>query len=138
MDDILGKAALVLLAVPLGLQAGDVRLGTCETSVGAWEFATKEGGRVVIANESEKYHVLWITTFVNADGNTEAEGIAAECSCQDAAKKLVWKCRVAFSLQPSQVGTDQVYEWAVDGATLNSWYVSPDGKRSATPMRRPR
>ncbi len=138
MRKLLGTAAVVLLATPLGLQAGDVRLGRCETSVGAWDFASKEGGRAVIAKQGEKYHVMWITTFVNTDGRTEPEGIAAECTCQDAPMKLVWKCRVAFSLQSSQIGTDQTYEWAVDGDTLSSWYVAPDGKRSATPIRRAR
>jgi hypothetical protein len=136
MRDLLRAAAVLLLATPLRLQAGDVRLGSCETSAGAWEFTSKEGGRAMIAKEGEKYHVMWITTFVNTDGMTEPEGIAAECTCQDSPRKLVWKCRVAFSLQSSQIGTDQMYEWALDGDTLSSWYVAPDGKRSATPIRR--
>ncbi len=138
MRNVLGTAALVLLATPLGLRAADVPLGTCETSAGAWEFATREGGRAVISRQGDRYHVIWITTFVNGDGRIEPEGIAAECRCQDAPQKLVWKCRVAFSLQASQIGTDQTYEWAVDRGTLNSWYVAPDGTRSATPMKRPR
>ena len=138
MRSVLGTAAVVLLATPLGLRASDVQLGSCETSVGAWEFTSKDGGRAVIARQGDKYHVMWITTFVDTDGRTQPEGIAAECTCQDAPKKLVWKCRVAFSLQPSQIGADQTYEWAVDGETLNSWYVAADWQRSATPIRRAR
>ncbi len=138
MRHAFGIAALLLLATPVGLRAGDVPLGACESSIGAWEFATKEGGRAVIARETGKYHVIWITTFVNADGKTEPEGIAAECTCQDTPKKLVWKCRVAFSLEASQIGADQTYEWAVDRGILSSWYVAPDGTRSATPITRPR
>ncbi len=138
MRSLPGIAAVVLLGTPLALGASDVPLGSCETSAGAWEFTSREGGRAVIARQGEKYHVMWITTFVDANGKTEPEGIAAECSCRDAPKKLVWKCRVAFSLQSSLIGADQTYEWTVDGGTLNSWYVAPDGTRSATPMRRVR
>jgi hypothetical protein len=138
MRNFLGTATVALLATPLGLQAGDVRLGNCESSVGAWEFTSKEGGRAVIAREGDKYHAMWVTTFVNSNGMTEPEGIAAECTCQNASNRLVWKCRVAFSFQSSQIGADQMFEWAVDGDTLNSWYVAPDGNRSATGIRRPR
>jgi hypothetical protein len=129
---------MVLLAMPPVVQASDVQLGSCETSAGAWEFTSKEGGRAVIARQGDKYQVMWITSFVDTAGRTQPEGIAAECSCRDAPKKLVWRCRVAFSLETSLTGTDQTYEWAVDGGTLNSWYVAPDGKRSATPIRRAR
>ena len=136
MRGFLATAAAVLLATPIGLQAGDVPLGSCETSVGAWDFTSKEGGRAVIARQGERYHVMWITTFVDPGGKTQPEGIAAECTCRNAPEKLVWKCHVALSLDPSLIGADQTYEWAVDGGTLSSWYVAPDGKRSATPLRR--
>ncbi len=136
MRKILEAAVVAALASPLGLQARDVKLGTCETSVGAWEF--KEGGRALIAKEGDEYRVLWITTFVNTNGATEPEGVAGDCTCQDASKKLVWKCRVAYSFESSQIGTEQTFEWIVDGDTLNSWYIAPDGKRSATGLRRPK
>jgi hypothetical protein len=136
MRGVLGATVVLVLVSPLGLHAADARLGTCDASVGAWEF--KEGGRAVIARDGDKYHVIWVTTFVNANGATEPEGVAAVCTCQDASAKLVWKCRVAYSFEPSQIGTEQTFEWAVDGDTLNSWYIAPDGKRSATGMRRPK
>jgi hypothetical protein len=138
MRSLLGATAVVLLASPLGVHAADVRLGTCEASVGAWEFASKEGGRAVIARGGDRYHVMWVTTFVDSQGVTQPEGIAAECTCRDAPTRLAWKCRVAFSFDSSLVGAEQTYEWAVDGGTLNSWYVAPDGTRSATPLRRPK
>jgi hypothetical protein len=127
---------VMLMTTPLVLQAGDASLGTCAASVGAWEFV--EGGRAVIARDGEKYHALWLTTFVNGDGATEREGVAAQCTCQDAPAKLAWKCRVAYSFDARQVGTEQTFEWTVDGGTLNSWYIAPDGTRSATALRRPR
>jgi hypothetical protein len=136
MRGLFGAAVVVFLASPPGLQAADARLGTCATSVGAWEFTSKEGGRAVIARDGDAYHVMWVTTFVDTAGATQPEGIAAECACQDAPGKLVWKCRVAFSFDASTIGAEQTFEWAVDGGTLNSWYVAPDGKRSATPLRR--
>ena len=138
MQRLFEAAVVVLLASPLALQAGDVTLGTCEGSVGAWEFTSPEGGRAVIARDGGKYRVLWVTTFVNERGVTEPEGIAADCTCQDAPQKLVWKCRVAYSLQAGLLGAEQTFEWAVDGGSLNSWYVAPDGKRTATGIRRAR
>ena len=138
MGSLLRTMIFVLLASPLGLQAADVKLGTCETSVGAWEFTTKEGGRAVIAKEGGKYHVLWLTSFTNTSGTAEPEGVAAECTCHDGSNKLLWRCRVAFSFQTSDIGTEQNFEWIVDGGTLNSWYIAPDGKRSATGIRRPK
>lgn len=136
MRRLIWATALVLLASPLGLQGGDVRLGSCEASVGAWEFSSEEGGRAVIAREGDKYHALWITTFAAADGRTQPEGVAADCTCRDASDKLVWKCLVTFSFDSSQVGATQTFEWTVDGGTLKSWYIAPDGKRSATGLRR--
>jgi hypothetical protein len=138
MRRFLGAAVVVLLASPLVLHAADVRLGSCEGSVGAWDFATKEGGRAVIAKEGSTYHAVWITTFVNTNGETEPEGVAADCICQDAPNKLVWKCRVAFSLQSNQTGAEQTFEWTTDGRTLTSWYIGPDGTRSGTAIRRPK
>lgn len=134
----LGATVLLLLTSTLRLHAEDLKLGSCDASGGAWEFTSEEGGRAVIARDGDKYHVIWVTTFVNTGGTTEPEGIAADCSCHDAPNKLVWNCSVAFSFQPGQVGTQQTYEWTVDGNTLKSWYIAPDGKRSATGMRRPR
>ena len=136
MRSTLGAMVVMLLVSPLELQAGDASLGTCVASVGAWEFI--EGGRAVIARDSDKYHAVWLTTFVNTDGATEREGVAAQCTCQDASDKLVWKCRVAYSFEPSQVGAEQTFEWTVNGGTLNSWFIAPDGTRSATALRRPR
>jgi hypothetical protein len=138
MRKTVGVVVAVLLAPALGLQAGDARLGSCATSTGAWEFTSAEGGRAVIAKDGDKYHAVWITTFVNPNGRTEPEGVAADCTCQDASNKLVWKCRVAYSFQSDQIGADQTFEWAVDGGTLNSWYIAPDGTRSATGLRRPK
>jgi len=128
----------VLLAPSLGLQAGDAKLGSCATSIGAWEFTSPVQGRAVIAKDGDRYHVLWITTFVNTNGRSEPEGVATECTCQDASNKLVWKCRVAYSFQSDQIGADQTFEWSLDGETLNSWYIAPDGTRSATALRRPK
>ena len=136
MRSVSGALVAMLLASPLPLQAGEATLGTCAASVGAWEFI--EGGRAVIAREGDRYHAVWLTTFVNTNGATEREGVAAECACQDAPNKLVWKCRVAYSFEPSQVGAEQTFEWIVNGGTLNSWFIAPDGTRSATAMRRPR
>jgi len=133
---MLAAMVVMLLTTPLELQAAETTLGTCAASVGAWEFI--EGGRAVIARDGDKYHALWLTTFVNTGGATEREGVAAQCSCQDASNKLVWKCRVAYSFEQSQVGTEQTFEWTVNGGTLNSWFIAPDGTRSATAMRRPR
>ena len=133
---MLAAMVVMLLTTPLELQAAERTLGTCAASVGAWEFI--EGGRAVIARDGDKYHALWLTTFVNTGGATEREGVAAQCSCQDASNKLVWKCRVAYSFEQSQVGTEQTFEWTVNGGTLNSWFIAPDGTRSATAMRRPR
>ncbi|HXK12210.1 MAG TPA: hypothetical protein VMT70_21405 [Vicinamibacteria bacterium] len=138
MRSRLAATVLMLLASPFSLQAADVSLGTCEGSVGAWEFTTKEGGRAVIAGEGDRYHVLWVTTFVNGSGATVPEGVAADCTCRPAPKKLVWECRVAFSFEAGDIGTQQRFEWMVDGGTLNSWFVAPDGKRSATGLRRPK
>src|SRR5262249_12426157 len=126
------------LAPGPGLQAGDVKLGSCAMSIGAWEFTSPEGGRAVIAKDGDRYHAVWITTFVNTSGTTEPEGVAADCACQDAPNKLVWKCRVAYAFPSSQIGADQTFEWAVDGNTLNSWYIAPDGTRSPTGLRRPK
>jgi hypothetical protein len=133
-----GAVIAVLLAPALGLQAGDVKLGTCATSVGAWEFTSPARGRAVFAKEGDRYRALWITTFVDTNGRTQPEGVAADCTCQDATNKLVWKCRVAFAFEADQIGADQTFEWTVDGDTLNSWYVAPDGTRSATGLRRPK
>ena len=93
MRSVSGALVAMLLASPLPLQAGEATLGTCAASVGAWEFI--EGGRAVIAREGDRYHAVWLTTFVNTNGATEREGVAAECACQDAPNKLVWKCRVS-------------------------------------------
>ena len=136
MRSMLGVMVVMLMTSPLEPQAGEARLGTCAASVGAWEFI--EGGRAVIARDGDKYHALWLTTFVNTDGATEREGVAAQCTCQDASNKLLWKCHVAYSFERSQVGAEQTFEWTVNGGTLNSWFIAPDGTRSATPLRRPR
>jgi len=140
MRSPLKATLLLLLASPLGLQAGDTKLGTCESAVGPWEFIVQPGGRGLMTKEGAKYHVMWVARVANATaGTTEAEGTAAECTCQAAAQKLVWKCRVSFSLRPSEIGTEQTYEWGVDGDTLKSWYVGPDGKRSdGVGIRRPK
>jgi len=136
MRSVSGALVAMLLTSPLPLQAGQATLGTCAASVGAWEFI--EGGRAVIAREGDRYHAVWLTTFVNTNGATEREGVAAGCTCQDATNKLVWKCRVAYAFDSSQVGAEQTFEWTVDGDTLNSWFIAPDGTRSATALRRPR
>ena len=138
MPKPVGAMVAVLLAQALGLQAGDAKLGSCATSIGAWEFTSPERGRAVIAKDGDTYHTLWITTFVNTNGRTEPEGVAAECTCQDVTNKLVWKCRVVYSFQADEIGADQTFEWAVDADTLNSWYIAPDGTRSATGLRRPK
>ena len=138
MRRFLGVAAAVLLASPFVLDAGDLKLGSCEGSIGAWDFANKEGGRAVIAKQGNTYHAVWITTFVNTNGETEPEGVAADCTCQDAPSKLVWKCRVAFAFQSNQIGTVQTFEWTADANTLTSWYIAPDGTRGGTPIRRPK
>jgi hypothetical protein len=93
-----------------------------------------------MTKEGAKYHVMWVANVANAStGNTEAVGAAAECSCQAAASKLVWKCRVAFSLRPAEIGTEQTYEWGVDADSLKSWYIGPDGKRNeGVGIRRPK
>ena len=134
-------AILLLLASPLGLQAGTANLGTCETSVGAWEFATTSGGRLLVARKGPgaTYDVVWVAKFANSDtGDIEPEGVAAECTCANAATKLVWKCRVLFSLQYLRIGSHQTYEWSSDGDTLKSWYIAPEGKRNeGLPIRRP-
>ena len=136
MRSVLGALVAMLLTSPLQLQAGQATLGTCAASVGAWEFI--EGGRAVIAREGDRYHAVWLTTFVNTNGATQREGVAAGCTCQDAPNKLVWKCRVAYSFDSSQVGAEQSFEWSVDGDTLTSWFIAPDGTRSATALRRAR
>lgn len=140
MRGLLETTVALVLALPLGLESADAKLGTCETSVGAWEFASQAGGRAVVAKEGSKYQVLWITKLVNLDtGATEAEGGAAECTCDKAPGVLVWKCHIAFSLRPNQIGADERYEWAVDGANLRSFLVGPDGKRNeGIAFRRPK
>jgi len=122
------KVALVMLmASPLGLQAADAKLGTCESSVGVWEFIGQPG-RGLLTKAGAKYQVMWIANLAGGTGATEAGGQAAECSCQATAGKLIWKCRIAFSLRPAEVGADQIYEWTVAGDTLKSSLVGPDGK----------
>jgi len=142
MGSRLMAAVLLLLALSLGPQAGAANLGTCETSVGVWEFATTSGGRLLITREGpgSKYDVVWVAKFTNSDtGDVEPEGVAAECTCANAATRLVWKCQVVFSLQYVRIGSHQTYEWSSDGDTLKSWYVAPDGKRNeGVPIRRPR
>lgn len=135
MRSLLAVAVLVLTS-PVAVSAADLTVGTCAATVGAWDFVG--GGRTVIARDGEKYHSLWLTTFVNAKGETEREGVGAECSCQDAKSTLVWKCRVAYSFDASQVGSEVNLEWKVDGGVLNTWYIAPDGTRSATGLRRVR
>lgn len=138
MRKTVSATVAVLLASALGVGASDEKLGSCATSIGAWEFASPADGRAVIAKDGDKYHAVWITTFVNPNGRSEPEGVAADCTCHDASSKLVWKCRVAYSFQSDQIGADQTFEWTADGGTLKSWYIAPDGTRSATGLRRPK
>jgi hypothetical protein len=140
MRCLLRAAGLLLLASPLPLYAADAKLGTCESATGTWEFANQAGGRALVARDGPRYEVIWITKAANAStGAAEALGSAGHCTCAAATGKLVWKCHITFSLQPNQAGTDPTFEWAVDGETLRSFFIGPDGKRDAgIAFRRPK
>ena len=139
MDSRLAAAVLLLLASPLASQPEAPKVGTCETAVGAWEFATKTGGRILISREGTNYDVLWVAKFTNPDtGDVEPEGMAAKCTCAKSEAKLLWKCRVVFSLQYLRIGSHQKFEWGAEGNTLKSWYLAPNGTRNeGVPIRRP-
>ena len=136
MKTLLAATALSVLTSPLALAAPSV--GTCQASVGVWEFTTKEGGRMVVAKDGQTYRTAWVTSFVAADGSASPEGVVADCSCQNAPSKLLWNCRVAYSHEPAQIGTELRFEWTVEGGALSSWYLAADGTRSPTGMRRPK
>jgi hypothetical protein len=81
-NSVKGIAAL-LLASPLGLQAADTRLGSCENTVGAWEIVGQPGGRGLTTKEGAKYQVIWVFRIANAStGATEGAGQAGECTCR--------------------------------------------------------
>lgn len=53
--------------------------------------------------------------------------------------RLFWKCRVVFSLQSAEVGTEQTFEWEPDGAARKVWHVGSDGRLvSGGAVRRPK
>ena len=117
------------LVCPNALQAAEAKAGTCEAAVGAMEF-TSQPGRAVIAKAGSKYQIVYVATSTNpATKATEPLGGASECTCDGSAGKLLWNCRVLFSLQPAQIGSQEKYEWAVDGENVKSWPIGPDGKR---------
>jgi hypothetical protein len=140
MRSLRHAAGLLLLASPLPLGAADVKLGTCESSTGVWEFANPAGGRGLVARDGPKYQVIWITKAANATtGASDAVGGAGHCTCAAETGKLVWKCHIAYSLQPNEMGADQTYEWAVDGDALRSFLIGQDGKRNeGVAIRRPK
>jgi len=127
MRSPMGAALMMLLASALVLQAGNEKVPTCDGAVGAWEFIGQPG-RGLMSKVGSKFQVMWVAQMPASAGATEAAGQAAECTCAAAPGKLVWKCRIAFSLRPAEVGTDQTYEWGMDGDILKSRLVGPDGK----------
>lgn len=129
-----------LLAAPPGLQAAEARVGTCESTVGAWELVGSPGGRGLMTREGAKYEVLWVFRVANAStGAPEGAGQAGECTCRPTADRLAWNCLVVFSLQAAETGAEQTFEWEPDGDAWKVWHVGPDGKRTAGgAVRRPK
>jgi hypothetical protein len=138
MRSLFAAAALVLSALA-PLTAADTGLGTCDTSVGQWEFATQPG-RALIAKEEGNFEVFYLTQFTDpTSGTIVSDGSASECTCEGAASKLTWTCHVRFALRPDEIGATETYEWTVEQGILKSWSVAPDGQRGrGIAIRRPK
>ena len=128
------------LACP-AVQAGTTS-GTCESTVGVWEYVAPTRGRSIVSRLGDRYTFVWFLTrgpaSSTADPTSEGEkaaafdnlaGGAAEFTCEGAGGKLRWRIRNLYSASPSAVGGAWALDMELEGDTARWWPLDADGKR---------
>jgi hypothetical protein len=132
---------LASLACP-AVQAGTTT-GTCEATVGAWEYVAPTRGRSIVSHLGDKYTFVWFLMHgtpaaSTSDPTTEAQKAAvydnigagaAEFTCEGTGGKLRWKIRNLYNANPSAVGGTWTLDMELEGETARWWPVGSDGAR---------
>jgi hypothetical protein len=124
--------------------AADVKAGSCDALVGAWDYAPPTPpGSFVIARQGEKYVGSFFMTTRPPGAKTggpsakaDEAGAAAstsagvwEFTCDESRGILRAKNRVLRSLNFDPVGSESVVDLELKGEQVNWWLIGPDGKR---------